>query len=732
MKKINSIMLIIIMIFSLVFSTTTLVYAEDDTREIVSEIKAESNNIDSIPIYGGKLAEPTIEVIEEENPAYFNTDNGYWQKKTIDGWEDVNKTEVFRAGIWRYRCNVYIDTTPEHNNNIQNGKTHRLADKIKVIVNENEWTTEDSVIGSDFSYAKVYSKKYEIQEPETLTVYDSEELDIGKNKATIPIKEFSVSNCVEGGTKPYTYTKKSGPDWINVSEDGIVSGTPKIDGKNEDLVIQISDSSDEVQIKSLTISVANTDISPNLRENITEIVAKSENINDIPKNGVMLNQPKITVTNNENVSFITKDVTWQKRKIDEQEWTTYQPPEEFSTGIWRYSCIIEVKNTVADKYKLYDGTKVIVNGEEWIIDDVKAGDGYSSANVYSNEYYISENGTYIVTFNTNNGSFIEGQIVQANNKVSKPNNPTREGYVFEGWYADKDLKKIFDFNTETITSHTIIYAKWHKHDLKCMEGKAATCINTGIEKHYKCSTCNKLFKDEKGLQEITENQTILPKIPHSYKDEVISKEKTKATLTKNGKIIRTIQTKCSYCGEISGTRTTKEKIYYAKTIKLSKTSFKYNKNKQKPTVIVKDSKGNTIDESNYTVTYSNKKSKKVGEYTVTIKFKNKYKGKKELKYTIKPQGTIIRKLKAGSKQIKAIWEKNKEQTSGYQIKISTNKKFTKNIEKITVQKNKITSWIIKKLKSKKNYFVKIRTYKTVNGKRIYSSWSESKTVKTKK
>ncbi|MDD6660035.1 MAG: hypothetical protein PUE60_08165 [Eubacteriales bacterium] len=38
---------------------------------------------------------------------------------------------------------------------------------------------------------------------------------------------------------------------------------------------------------------------------------------------------------------------------------------------------------------------------------------------------------------------------------------------------------------------------------------------------------------------------------------------------------------------------------------------------------------------------------------------------------------------------------------------------------------------VKKLKSKKKYFVRIRTYKIVNGKKVYSSWSKSKIVKTK-
>ena len=38
---------------------------------------------------------------------------------------------------------------------------------------------------------------------------------------------------------------------------------------------------------------------------------------------------------------------------------------------------------------------------------------------------------------------------------------------------------------------------------------------------------------------------------------------------------------------------------------------------------------------------------------------------------------------------------------------------------------------VKKLKAKKKYFVRIRTYKTVNGKKVYSFWSKAKTVKSK-
>lgn len=93
----------------------------------------------------------------------------------------------------------------------------------------------------------------------------------------------------------------------------------------------------------------------------------------------------------------------------------------------------------------------------------------------------------------------------------------------------------------------------------------------------------------------------------------------------------------------------------------------------------------------------------------------------------KPKATSISKLKAGKKQFKATWKKVSGVT-GYQIQYSTSKKFTKKTTKtVTVKGAKKTSATVKKLKSKKKYYVRIRTYK---GK-TYSSWSKVKTVKTK-
>lgn len=146
---------------------------------------------------------------------------------------------------------------------------------------------------------------------------------------------------------------------------------------------------------------------------------------------------------------------------------------------------------------------------------------------------------------------------------------------------------------------------------------------------------------------------------------------------------------------------------------------------------MKGSNGVKISPSYYTVSYSGN-SKNVGAYTVKVKFKGKYySGSLSKKFTIKPKVTNIVKLTAKSKAFIAKWKKQTAQVTGYQIQYSTIKSFSKADTK-TITKNSTTSATYKKLKAKKKYYVRIRTYKTVSGKKYYSAWSVARTVTTKK
>ena len=67
--------------------------------------------------------------------------------------------------------------------------------------------------------------------------------------------------------------------------------------------------------------------------------------------------------------------------------------------------------------------------------------------------------THKVTFESNGGSAVPAQTVNDGEKAAKPADPTRSGYVFDGWYADAAFAAAFDFNAP-ITADVTVYAKW--------------------------------------------------------------------------------------------------------------------------------------------------------------------------------------------------------------------------------------------------------------------------------
>ncbi len=96
----------------------------------------------------------------------------------------------------------------------------------------------------------------------------------------------------------------------------------------------------------------------------------------------------------------------------------------------------------------------------------------------------------------------------------------------------------------------------------------------------------------------------------------------------------------------------------------------------------------------------------------------------------KPKKTSVKKLSKGKKAVTVSWTKVSG-VKGYQIQLATDKKFKNNKKTVTVKKQKTTKSTVKKLKANKKYYVRVRTYKTVNGKNVYSAWSKVKTIKTK-
>lgn len=85
-----------------------------------------------------------------------------------------------------------------------------------------------------------------------------------------------------------------------------------------------------------------------------------------------------------------------------------------------------------------------------------------------NLYYINDSGALFklnagmkISFNTGEGSKVDFQTTAANGSVTKPADPTREGYTFAGWYTDEACTKAYKFDA-AVTADMTLYAKWTK------------------------------------------------------------------------------------------------------------------------------------------------------------------------------------------------------------------------------------------------------------------------------
>ncbi|MGN1419818.1 MAG: fibronectin type III domain-containing protein [Acutalibacteraceae bacterium] len=206
--------------------------------------------------------------------------------------------------------------------------------------------------------------------------------------------------------------------------------------------------------------------------------------------------------------------------------------------------------------------------------------------------------------------------------------------------------------------------------------KNPTCTKNGSQAHL-CVFCG-----------ASADVTPIPKTGHSYKTTT-----TKATTAKDGKTV----TSCTVCSHVSKETT----IYKASKISLSKTSFVYNAKVQKPSVTVKDSKGNTISSKYYTVSYSGD-LKSVGTHQIKITFKGNYTSGKTLTYNIVPKAPSGMKASQSTTSVTLSWSKSSG--AGSYAVYMLNTKTNQYEKKVSVSSNKA---VIKKLKAGTAYKFKV-------------------------
>lgn len=170
-------------------------------------------------------------------------------------------------------------------------------------------------------------------------------------------------------------------------------------------------------------------------------------------------------------------------------------------------------------------------------------------------------------------------------------------------------------------------------------------------------------------------------------------------------------------------KTAKRAAYSSAKISLSTTKYTYNGKAKRPTV-----KGLSafVNGTDYTIAY--KSNVKSGKATVTVTGKGDCAGLvKTATFRIVPNKAAISKLTKGKRNMKVrIKSQKKAAVSGYQIAY----KYGKSGKYKKVTTTKLTKKI-RKLKTKKYYYVKVRAYKKIDGKKYYGTYSKIKKIKVR-
>ena len=68
--------------------------------------------------------------------------------------------------------------------------------------------------------------------------------------------------------------------------------------------------------------------------------------------------------------------------------------------------------------------------------------------------------TYTVSFDSTGGSPVDSQTINKSDRITRPENPEKDGYVFAGWYMSREYSQEFDFYNTNISGDTVLYARW--------------------------------------------------------------------------------------------------------------------------------------------------------------------------------------------------------------------------------------------------------------------------------
>ncbi len=174
----------------------------------------------------------------------------------------------------------------------------------------------------------------------------------------------------------------------------------------------------------------------------------------------------------------------------------------------------------------------------------------------SKKIVIQPISTYSVSFVSNGGTAVSVQTIGKGMTITKPSQPEQGGYTFCGWYKDVEFATPWDFDKDTVTKDTILYAKWKQNEsgtIGSISDMTLTPVTTATENKDGTSTITTItttaksngstvvkkaeVNKDKNHQIINQSQTITVKAKDGSTVTVVIKENANGTVTSvNGSV----------------------------------------------------------------------------------------------------------------------------------------------------------------------------------------------------
>lgn len=369
--------------------------------------------------------------------------------------------------------------------------------------------------------------------------------------------------------------------------------------------------------------------------------------------------------------------------LSEEEEKLTAPEASIAAGetVAKDTRLVLTSREAASVYYTFDGTAPTSDSalytEPIIIDAdvtvtaiaIKA--GYEDSDLAAFTYSVEEDipVRYTVTFESDGGTIIPAQSIAENEKVIIPEEPTKEGCFFEGWYQEADHINIWNFETDIIESDITLYAKWNSAE--------DAAEDTAEDTEEKSDTAYIVTYDMQGIGEQIEPETVnkgelltkpdVPTVegytfsawyqepecinPWDFETDMITQdtilyakwtqEKGASVNADDSREATVDESLIDLSTELTDTQTNKipSKVYNGKAYEPSVKVTVFNGKKR---VTLKKNK-------DYTLKYANNIHAGVETASVTISGIGKYTGSVTKKFTITPKNIKKLKIITGSK-----------------------------------------------------------------------------------